>query len=73
MPNPDKVELRGLAPADLAQALDALAYADGVNRNDYVNRVLDEHCRAKGHKTMILHRMLRGNPYLTEAAGRSDE
>ena len=31
----DKVELRGLCPADLAQAIDALAHADGVDRNHY--------------------------------------
>lgn len=69
----DKVELRGLCPADLAQALDALAHADGVDRNHYVNLVLEKHVRLEAHKTMVRHRMLRGNAYMTEAAGGAAE
>lgn len=69
----DKVELRGLAPADLAQALDALAHADGVDRNTYVVEVLHQHVKVEAHKTMLRHRMLRGNAYLSEAAGRDAE
>lgn len=69
----DKVELRGLCPADLAQALDALAHADGVDRNHYVNSVLEKHVRQEAHKTMVRHRMLRGNAYMTEAVGGAAE
>ena len=69
----DKVELRGLCPAELAQAIDALAHADGVDRNHYVNSVLEKHVRQEAHKTMVRHRMLRGNAYLVEAAGGSAE
>ena len=69
----DKVELRGLCPADLAQALDALVHADGVDRNHYVNTVLEKHVRQEAHKTMVRHRMLRGNAYMTEAAGGASE
>ena len=69
----DEVELRGLCPADLAQALDALAHADGVDRNHYVNSVLEKHVRQEAHKTMVRHRMLRGNAYMTEAAGGASE
>lgn len=69
----EKVELRGLAPADLAQALDALAHADGVDRNTYVVQILDKHVRIEAHKTMVRHRMLRGNAYLVEAAGGDAE
>ena len=69
----DKVELRGLCPADLAQAIDALAHADGVDRNHYVNTVLEKHVRQEAHKTMVRHRMLRGNAYMTEAAGGASE
>ena len=29
----DKVELRGMCPTDLAQALDAIAMAKGLDRN----------------------------------------
>ena len=69
----DKVELRGLAPADLAQALDALAYAEGLDRNSYVVSILDQHVKAEAHKTMVRHRMLRGNPYLPDGAGNGSE
>ena len=69
----DKVELRGPCPADLAQALDALAHADGVDRNHYVNTVLEKHVRQEAHKTMVRHRMLRGNACMTEAAGGREE
>jgi hypothetical protein len=69
----DSVELRGLAPVALAQALDALAHADGMNRNAYVNSVLDAHVKLEAHKTMVRHRMLRGNPYLKDAEGGSAE
>lgn len=65
----DKTELRGLAPSDMVQALDAFAYAEGLNRNDYVNRVLAEHVKKEVHRTMIRERMLRGNPLYTEASG----
>ena len=63
----EKVELRGLCPSDLAHALDALAHADGLDRNTYVVAVLDRHVRAEAHKTMVRHRMLRGNPYLKDS------
>jgi hypothetical protein len=63
----DKVELRGLAPAALAQALDALGLADGQDRNSYIVKILDAHVRAEVHKLTVRQRMLRGNPYLSEA------
>ena len=62
----DKAELRGLAPIELVQALDAIAHSEGMDRTAYVNRVLDEHCKVVAHKSIVLTRMLRGNPYLTE-------
>ena len=64
----DKVELRGLAPVDLAQALDALAHADGMDRNTYVVAVLHKHVKLEAHKTMVRHRMLQGNPYLSDSS-----
>lgn len=63
---PEKIELRGLCPTELAQALDALAHADGIDRNAYVVAVLDRHVKVEAHKTMVRHRMLRGNPYLMD-------
>ena len=69
----EKTELRGLASTELVQALDALAHAEGVERTVYVNRVLDAHVRDFCHKQMLVTRMLRGNPYLSEPHGGTKE
>lgn len=69
----DKTELRGLAPVDLVQALDALAHAEGMDRNTYVNRVLHLHVTSEAHKTMLRFRMLKGNPYLSDDPAQSPE
>lgn len=62
----DKTELRGLCPAHLAQALDAIAMARGMDRNTYVVAVLEAEVKRVAHEASLLARMLRGNPYLTE-------
>lgn len=65
----DKTELRGLCPTELAQALDAIAQSEGLDRNTYVIQVLDKHVRDIAHKQIMLSRMLKGNPYLAQAVG----
>jgi len=60
----DKTELRGLCPVALVQALDAFAHAEGMDRNEYVVKALDEHELKEGLRRMRRCRMLRGNPYL---------
>lgn len=73
----DKTELRGLCPTvilttalfsstDLAQALDAIAMSEGMDRNTYIIKVLDAEVKRVTHKQMMLSRTLKGNPYLTE-------
>lgn len=69
----DTKELRGLAPIELVQALDALSLSEDMDRNAYVNKVLHEHVKGKTHKAMMLARMLRGNPYITDSAGATQE
>lgn len=64
--SPDTKELRGDAPADLVQALDALAQADGQSRNAYVNKVLLAHVKERLHQISLGHRMLIGNPLYPE-------
>lgn len=63
----DTKELRGDAPDDLVQALDALAQAEGQSRNAYVNKVLLAHVRDRLHQTSLAHRMLIGNPLYPES------
>jgi len=65
--SPDTKELRGDAPADLVQALDAFAQADGQSRNAYIVKVLLEHVKERAHKTSLSHRMLIGNPLYPES------
>jgi hypothetical protein len=69
----DKAELRGLAPLPLVQALDALAQADGLDRTEYVNKVLHQHVLYEVRRTTMRQRMLRGNPYLTEPVAEAIE
>lgn len=69
----DKTELRGLAPVDLVQALDALAHAEGIDRNTYVVAVLHGHVKSEAHKTMLRFRMLKGNPYMADDPAQSPE
>lgn len=62
----DKAELRQLAPVHLLQALDAIAMARGMDRNTYVVAVLEAEVKKVAHEAMVIGRVLRGNPYLTE-------
>jgi hypothetical protein len=62
----DTKELRGLAPADLVRALDAIALAKGLDRNAYVNQVLESHVKSYLDELTVVTQMLRGNPLLAE-------
>ena len=66
MDTSDTKELRGDAPTELVQALDALAQATGVSRTAYVNRVLLSHVKDRLHETSLAHRMLIGNALYPE-------
>lgn len=63
----DTKELRGDAPAELVQALDALAQAEGQSRNAYINSVLLNHVKKRAHEISLGHRMLLGNPLYPES------
>lgn len=64
-------ELRGDAPIELVQALDALALALDLTRNAYVLRVLEKHVRLEMHRHSVLSNMLHGNPMLPESERRA--
>ena len=66
-------ELRGLAPADLVRALDAIALAKGLDRNAYVNQVLECHVKQYLDELTVVTRMLHGNPLLPDAARSQTE
>lgn len=69
----DKTELRGLVSADLAQALDAIAMSRGLDRHAYVVQVLEADVKRVVHEASVIHRVLRGNPYLIQCHGSSAE
>ena len=69
----DKTELRGLCPTELAQALDAIAASENLDRNTYIVSVLDKHVKAVIHKQIVIGRMLKGNPLLTQSIGGATE
>lgn len=60
-------ELRGLAPVELVKALDAIALAKGMDRNAYINQVLELHVRAYLDELTVVARMLQGNPLLPDS------
>lgn len=66
MTTPQRVELRGLCPRELAEALDAIAMARGMDRNAFVVQVLDLEVRRVLHESSVIHRALHGNPLLAE-------
>lgn len=65
----EKVELRGLRPMELEQALDAIAMAKGIDRNDYVVQVLEAEVRRYLHEASVVQRALLGNPLMAEGEG----
>lgn len=69
----DVTELRGVVNADLAQALDAIAMAKGMNRHAYVVQVLEAEVRRVTHEASVIVRVLRGNPLATESSGGRPE
>lgn len=69
----DNTELRGLVTADLAQALDAIAMARGLNRHAFVVQVLEAEVKRVAHEAMMITRVMRGNPYLSDSVGSKPE
>lgn len=69
----DSTELRGVVSADLAQALDAIAMAKGMNRHAYVVSILEAEVKKYLRESSVVHRVLRGNPMLQDASGGSAE
>ncbi len=69
----DVTELRGVVNADLAQALDAIAMAKGLNRHAYVVQVLEAEVKRVTHEASVIVRVLRGNPLATEPSGGRPE
>lgn len=69
MATPEKVELRGLAPVDLAKALDAIAMAKGLDRNTYVVHVLEAEVKRVVGEASVISRVMRGNAYMTDPNG----
>lgn len=65
----DVTELRGVVSSDLAQALDAIAMAKGLNRHAYVVQVLEGEVRRVVHEASVISRVLRGNPLVSDSNG----
>lgn len=63
----DKLELRGMAPADLVTALDAIAVSRNIDRTALVNALLTVEVKRIAHEANLLVRMSRGNALLSES------
>ena len=66
MSGSEKVELRGLCPSELAEALDAIAMAKGMDRNSYVIHVLSSEVRRYIDEASLALRVLQGNPLVAD-------
>jgi len=62
----EKVELRGLCPMELAQAMDAIAMAKGIDRNAYVVHVLTSEVQRYLAEASLALKVLQGNALLAE-------
>lgn len=69
----EKIEIRFMVPTELAAALDAIAMADSMERNQLAIKWLFAGVRDYLHKSSMVHRSLRGNPLLAEADGKNSE
>lgn len=69
----DKTELRGMAPADLVAALDAIAISRDMDRTALVNQVLTKFVKQVGHEATLLMRMARGNALLSPSGAEDAE
>ena len=69
----EKTELRGLAPAELVSALDAIAVSRDMDRTTLVNALLASAVNKIAHRSILLQRMSRGNPLLSDASAPTQE
>lgn len=66
----DSTELRIEVPVDLVAVLDAVSCARRITRNQLVVRILSDWAEEKLHECMLLERVARGNPALSEKIGK---
>lgn len=65
----DKAELRCLVVKDLLDIYDAMSIARGLERYELVTQVLAKQADQWAHEATVVHRVLRGNPTLSETQG----
>lgn len=61
------VELRGMAPREVVDVLDAVSTARRISRNELVLEVLGAWVSEQVHIATVVHRVMRGNGHGTEA------
>lgn len=65
----EKTELRQLMNTHLLSAADGLAMVDGIERHKWIELVVEREVRRRAHEANVVHRVLRGNPYASDADG----
>ena len=66
-------ELRGFCQLELADAIDAIAQARGVDRNTFFVSVMEAEVKRITREAVVLHRTMRGNQYMNEAQDGGEE
>lgn len=70
---PEKIELRGDVPRELAESLEAISQAKGYSsRHAYVTDVLSKAARDELHAVIRIAQALKGNPLLAEVERSCD-
>lgn len=61
-PREEQLELRGLYPRDLVEALDMIALAKGMTRTDLVGRICSAYVAKKQHEASLVAKTARIHP-----------
>lgn len=69
--DPTLVELRGMAPRELIDVLDAISAARRQSRIELVLEVLGRWADERVHEASILQRVVRSNPQPTDSARKT--
>lgn len=66
--NDDSIELRGNCPRFIVDVLDAVSQSRRMSRTELVNEVLKTWARGAVHQSMLIARVTKGNPQLSDSS-----
>lgn len=67
-PDDTTLELRGQCPRDIVDVLDAVSMARRITRTELVNQILGQWTQKTVNEATLVHRVLRGNPKVSDGS-----